>query len=299
MLDPGWISRLEKGDYKTLGRLLSLIENEHESTFEILTKIKINKTASVIGITGPSGAGKSTLLNSIIDQLLNADQRVALIAIDPSSPFNFGALLGDRIRLSKHFTNPNLYIRSVASRGSLGGLSDKIIEMVDLLKASNFDHIFIETVGVGQSEVEIAGLADRTIVLLVPESGDEVQIMKAGLMEIADAFVINKSDRPDSDLFYNRLQKILRASHTHHDTPVFRSIATEAIGTEKIVAWLEDSGSTSLNTKRIHLLAEKALRIIKKERTKEIDILKLRADIESAMNENEAFNIYKYVYDSF
>lgn len=154
----------------------------------------------MIGITGPPGAGKSTLTDALIGEMVRAGNKVAVLCVDPSSPFNMGALLGDRIRMSEWYTNPNVFIRSLATRGSLGGLHPKIVEITELLKAASFDYILVETVGVGQSEVEIAGLADVTIVVLVPESGDDIQVMKAGLMEIADLYIVNKSDRPGADL---------------------------------------------------------------------------------------------------
>src|SRR5262249_37535052 len=147
----------------------------------------------------PPGAGKSTLTDALIGEAIKQDKKVAVLCVDPSSPFNRGALLGDRVRMSEWYNHPKVFIRSLASRGSLGGLHPKIIEITELIKASLFDYIFIETVGVGQSEVEIAGLADVTVVVTVPESGDEIQTMKAGLMEIADIFVVNKADRPDAD----------------------------------------------------------------------------------------------------
>src|SRR6266571_1288884 len=165
------------GDVKALSRSISLIE------------------------TGAPGTGKSTLTDALIGALVNDEKKIGVLCVDPSSPFNLGALLGDRIRMSEWYNHPNVFIRSLATRGNLGGLHPKIIEITDLLKAAAFDYIIIETVGVGQSEIEIAGLADVTVVVLVPEAGDEVQTMKAGLMEIADVFVVNKADRPDADLF--------------------------------------------------------------------------------------------------
>src|SRR5690606_12306870 len=147
-----------------------------------------------IGITGPPGAGKSTLVNAITGHLVNEGKKIAILAVDPTSPFNFGSLLGDRIRMAQQFNNPNVYIRSLATRGALGGISAKTIEIVDLMKSADFDLILVETVGVGQSEVEIAGLADKTVVVLVPESGDEIQHIKSGLMEVAQGFVVNKAD---------------------------------------------------------------------------------------------------------
>src|ERR1035437_8896131 len=170
-------------DFKTLARTISLVENEADGFEKILESLR-PADIPVIGFTGPPGAGKSTLLNAVIGHLLDSGKKIGLILIDPSSPFNLVALLGDRLRMTAHFNNPNLFIRSLASRGSLGGLSDKIIEIVEVMRSYPFDYMFIETVGVGQSEVEIAGLADTTVLVLVPECGDSIQAMKAGLMEI-------------------------------------------------------------------------------------------------------------------
>lgn len=190
-----------------MARALTLVENDIYPSEDLLKILEINRDVPVIGITGPPGAGKSTLVNAITEEFCKTNKRVAILAVDPTSPFNFGSLLGDRIRMSKHFNHPNVYIRSVATRGSLGGISAKAIEMVDVLRSSNFDLVILETVGVGQSEVEIAGLADKTILVLVPEAGDEIQHIKSGLMEIAQAFVVNKADRDGAESFANSLKK--------------------------------------------------------------------------------------------
>src|SRR5476651_2696415 len=200
---------LDCTDFRFIARALTIVENDLPGADELLKSLRFTKNTPIIGITGPPGAGKSTLVNALIEQLVHKGNKIAVLAIDPTSPFNFGSLLGDRIRMTGHFNSPDVFIRSLATRGSLGGLSAKTIEMADVLRGSGFDYVLIETVGVGQSQVEIAGLADITFVVLVPESGDEIQNIKSGLMEIADAFIVNKADRENADLFANNLKKIL------------------------------------------------------------------------------------------
>src|SRR4051794_4105909 len=199
------------GSFRSLARAISLVENKASAYIDILSELPPSPTSHVIGITGPPGAGKSTIADALIGAMVAANKKVGVLCVDPSSPFNFGALLGDRIRMNQWYNHPNVFIRSLANRGSLGGLHPSIIEISDVMKAYGFDYIIIETVGVGQSEVEIAGLADTTIIVLVPEAGDEVQTMKAGLMEIGDIFVVNKADRPGADTFVKNLRQILHS----------------------------------------------------------------------------------------
>ena len=172
------------------------------------------------------------------------------MAIDPTSPFNFGSLLGDRIRMAPHFNHPDVFIRSLATRGSLGGLSAKTIEMADVLRAAGFDYVLIETVGVGQSEVEIAGLADITLLVLVPESGDEIQNIKSGLMEIADAFIVNKADRPDADLFANNLVKIV-GQNKEDKIPVFKTIASHGDGINEVMDFIKSTPAPKNSRKEL------------------------------------------------
>lgn len=280
-------------DFKTLARTISLVENEAEGFEEILHRLQ-PKNLPVVGFTGPPGAGKSTLLNAVLGILLGEGKKVGLILIDPSSPFNLGALLGDRLRMSTHFNNPNLFIRSLASRGSLGGLSDKIIEIVEVMRSYPFDYLFVETVGVGQSEVEIAGLADTTVVVLVPEAGDSVQTMKAGLMEIADIFVINKADRSDADALVNSLSNQLQLNGKEH-LPILKTVAVESGGVQELIDELQKPASSTQNQERkLLLLSEKAFRIISKKRMKGFDFPKMKTELASQMNRAE-FNLYSFL----
>ena len=284
-------AELNTGDFKTVARALTIVENELAGANELLKNLVLPVSCPVIGITGPPGAGKSTLVNALITHLLNDGLKIAVLAIDPTSPFNFGSLLGDRIRMSAHFNQPGVFIRSLATRGSLGGLSAKTIEMSDVLRAAGFDYIFIETVGVGQSEVEIAGLADMTMVVLVPESGDEIQNIKSGLMEIADAFIVNKADREGVDTFVNNLKKICRQKH--EDIPVFKATATTAEGIAGIAEFITSARDIK-NTRKEFLLADRAYKLITQKRMADVDKNKLREDIALAMKE-PGFNLYQLI----
>lgn len=275
----------------SLARMLTLAENELSGSAELLQALEINPDVPVIGITGPPGAGKSTLVSSMIGIWSRQQKRVAVLAVDPTSPFNLGSLLGDRVRMSPHFNDPNVYIRSIATRGSMGGLSGKIIEMTDILRAANFDFIIVETVGVGQSEIEIAGLADLTMVVLVPEAGDEIQHIKSGLMEIGDIFIVNKADREGAASFANRLRKMLHQRIS--SVPVFETVADKQQGTEQVLKWLEGAG-TRENDKKVFLYTEKAYRLIQNKRMSDVS----RSDLQQRMAHSchlPGFNLYQFI----
>jgi len=287
---------MQEGDTKSLARSISLVENEQEGYESLLQSIPTGNT-KIIGITGPPGAGKSTLVDSLIGLIIHSGKKVGVLCIDPSSPFNLGAVLGDRIRMSEWYTHPNVFIRSLATRGSLGGLHPKIIEITDLMKAFHFDYIVIETIGVGQTEVEIVGLADVTVVVMVPEAGDEVQTMKAGLMEIADIFVVNKSDRPDAETFMKNLRLMLASAFRNHqeEVPVVKTIATQKEGTKELYdIILYQLQKEHIPEKKFWLLAERAYWLIQQKRMKDVDKQKLRKEIEQLSRQNN-FNLYQFI----
>lgn len=291
------ITGINKGDRKALARAITLIENELPGYEEILLSLKQEKYIPVIGITGPPGSGKSTLVNSLIHVLLEKSAKsIGIISVDPSSPLHNGAILGDRLRMNEHFNNKQVFIRSLATRGALGGLSAKAIEITELMRCAGFDYILVETAGVGQSEVEIAALADVTLLVLTPEAGDEIQAMKSGIMEIADIFVVNKADRDGADEFSKNLyQTMPLKGGKNSDVDVIKTIATQNEGAEELAESIDKHLRHKSNSDKNELWAEKAYRLILKKRMEDISKEKLKVEIEKELKNNPIFNIYNFI----
>ncbi len=232
-----YLKRFEEKDERALSKIITIVEEEQKESKEILDYIskRVGK-AYRIGITGPQGSGKSTLIAKLTKRLLNRYKEIGIIACDPSSPFSYGALLGDRIRMTELFLEKGVFIRSMATRGSLNGLAYKTKEVADILDAFGKEIILIETIGVGQVEVEISNLVDTTIVVFVPESGDGIQILKAGLTEIGDIFVINKSDRIGADILFYELKNLIEMSYQNSKwkPPVILTQAVNNYGIEEL-----------------------------------------------------------------
>ena len=248
-MDKVVIQNLEANNQRDLSRLITKVENDGKINNITLDKLfKKTNQAIRIGITGPPGAGKSSITNELIKYFIDNDQKVGVIAIDPTSPFSGGSLLGDRVRMNQYHNDENVFIRSMSTHGHLGGLSRKAQDIGDILAITGKDVIIFETVGVGQGEYEIANVADLTIIVLVPEAGDEVQLMKAGLIEIGDLFVVNKSDRKGSEQLTEKLKSIININK-EVTRPVYNTIAKEGKGIEELFNGimkkfkeLEDSG---------------------------------------------------------
>jgi LAO/AO transport system kinase len=298
------LEQFREGRRYALARAITMVENGRPGFEALLHDLHADLgRAQRVGITGPPGAGKSTLTSKLAQQYRDRDERVGIVAVDPSSPFTGGALLGDRIRMNNISTDPGIFIRSMATRGSLGGLATASKEVADLIDAYGFERVITETVGVGQSELEIAETADTTVVVLVPESGDSIQAMKAGLMEVADVFVINKSDRPGADrlaqeievMLHMRLGEAQPAAAGHHGVslksvgkaardrsrtaaqeqggwaiPVLKTVAQSGEGLAELVAtldrhavYLRESGE--LSRRRQRRMEERTRAVVERE----------------------------------
>ena len=226
-----WIEILRNGNPRDIARAITTVENSGEGSAEILLQLPL-PDAHVIGLTGPPGVGKSTSTSALVSQLRVSGNRVAVLAVDPSSPFSKGALLGDRIRMQAHASDSGVFIRSLAARGHLGGLTETTLDVIKVLSAANFDTIIVETVGVGQSEIDIASAADTTIVITAPGMGDGIQAAKAGILEIADIFAVNKADREGAEATVRELKSMISLAPDSGGwiPPVVPTVATSGEG---------------------------------------------------------------------
>jgi len=245
--------RLLAGDKRALARAISLVENDDPAGWKLVREVfPQTGRAAMVGFTGPPGAGKSTLIAAIVKSARARDREVAVLSIDPSSPFTKGALLGDRIRLSDHFLDPGVFIRSMASRGSLGGLSEATLQAALLMDASGKDDVLLETVGVGQAEVDIIDHADTIVLVLMPGSGDSIQALKAGIMEIPDVIVVNKADHPLTDTMVREIRGVLSLGpRTSWRVPIVRTEAVRGEGVDEVIEKVEEH--------RAHIEAEGTL----------------------------------------
>jgi LAO/AO transport system kinase len=234
--------RLLDGDRRALARAITLVQNNDPVGWDLVREVYPHTgRAAVFGLTGPPGSGKSTLIGSLVGQRRAADRRVAVLSIDPSSPFTGGAVLGDRIRLTDHFLDPGVFIRSMANRGALGGLSEAALQTALLMDAAGNDDVFVETVGVGQAEVDIIDHADTVILVLIPGSGDSIQALKAGVMEIPDVIVVNKSDHPLTDTMIREIRGVLSlAPQRGWRVPIVKTEALTGVGTPELITKLEE-----------------------------------------------------------
>jgi len=249
-MDSDTLDRIRSNDHRSLSRVISQIENNAKIPDTFFQKLHqhANKTLR-LGITGPPGAGKSTLTDQLIQQIISDGKSVGVVAVDPTSPFTGGALLGDRVRMNHYVWDDNVFIRSMGSHGDLGGLARKAQDVGDVLAASGKDVVIFETVGVGQGELDVAKAVDLSIVVLVSESGDEVQLMKAGLVEIADIFVVNKSDRQGADRLAQSLKSILHSitKKDHLEPPIYNTSADRNEGISELYKGLTDLTEVMVN----------------------------------------------------
>jgi LAO/AO transport system kinase len=258
-VDPNLAQRLLDGDRRALARAISLVENDDPAGWALVREVYPHTgKATVVGVTGAPGAGKSTLIGQLVKNRRAADRSVAVLSIDPSSPFTHGALLGDRIRLTEHFLDPGVFIRSMANRGALGGLSEASLQAALLMDAAGRDDVFLETVGVGQAEVDIIDHADTVLLVLMPGGGDSVQALKAGIMEIPDVIVVNKADHPLTQTMVREIRGVLSlAPQGPWKVPILQTEAVDGTGVEELMekliehrAHIEQQGTLSERRRR-------------------------------------------------
>src|SRR5881227_413958 len=285
-VDPDLAKRLVEGDKRALARAISLVEDDDPAGWELVREVYPRTgQAAVVGFTGPPGVGKSTLISALTKAQRAADRDVAVLSIDPSSPFTQGALLGDRIRLSEHFLDPGVFIRSMANRGALGGLSEAALQTALLMDAAGKDDVFLETVGVGQAEVDIIDHADTVVLVLMPGSGDSIQALKAGVMEIPDVIVVNKADHPLTDTMVREIRGVLSLGpKTSWRVPIVRTEAARGEGVDELVEKLREHHD--------HIAAEGTLEERRRRNlmneVMELATVRLRRKLEASVREDES-----------
>ncbi|MCU1333549.1 MAG: transport system ATPase [Candidatus Angelobacter sp.] len=308
-----WVDRIRAGDVRALARAISTIEDNRPESRELLKAIfNFTGRARVIGLTGAPGAGKSTLVDQLAREYRKQERTVGIIAVDPTSPYTGGAILGDRIRMQSHHADPGIYIRSMATRGNLGGLARATTDAATVLDAAGKDIVLIETVGVGQDEIDIVRLADVTVVILVPGMGDDVQTIKAGIMEIADIFVINKSDREGADRVEREIRSMqsLAIRSDKWTPPIVKTVATDGRGIPELATviinyeqflqqkdLLLKKKISSWRERLIEMLRDALLERLLSERLPEEEIARLAADV--AEHKRDPYSLVEEIVGSF
>jgi LAO/AO transport system kinase len=308
-----WVERIRAGEARALARAISVIEDKTPDAGQLLKALfPFSGRARVIGLTGAPGAGKSTLVDQLAREYRKQDRTVGIIAVDPTSPYSGGAILGDRIRMQAHHADPGIFIRSMATRGNLGGLARATTDVATAIDASGKDLVLIETVGVGQDEVDIVRLADVTIVILVPGMGDDVQTIKAGIMEIADIFVINKSDREGAERMEREIRSMqsLAVRSDQWTPPIVKTVATEGKGINDLASAIGNYEKyllkqdlllkkkiTNWRERLTEMLRESLLERLLRERVNEEDLSRLAADI--AEHRRDPYSLVEEIVGEF
>jgi LAO/AO transport system kinase len=306
-----YAARLLEGDMRALARLISLVERDDPSVPKLMSQLQPHTGHGyLVGITGPPGSGKSTMVDALIETLRAADRTVGVLAVDPNSPFTGGAVLGDRVRMQRHSLDPGVYVRSMGARGHLGGLSGATRNAVKVLDAYGRDYILVETVGVGQSELEVSGICDSTVVVVNPSQGDEIQAIKAGILEIADIFVVNKADLPGADRAMRQLQQTYPDDMREGDwlPPILKTVAAKGEGMEALLAAIEKhrahvQASGLLEEKRrgrlrnevLDMVAERARRVAERRLGPGSELARTMAEV--PLRELDPYEIAKQVME--